>query len=161
MPTNKRFLRKCREATEAGADGVVPQQNPARRRLGTTPPARPFLEFDGLAGTPPNLGVSRTVLLAGPITERKSTGRKQRTYRPTSLKGEFKRSPANSFTPSPSAPAKEASRHFIDGAATPPNPGGEFRFTFRVHDRSHNEVQNCRRNADTIAHNIRKMANLQ
>src|SRR6266853_4837857 len=70
MPTNKRFLRKCREATEAGADGVVPQQNPARRRLGTTPPARPFVELDGLAGTPPNLG------------------------------GEFKRSPANSFTPS-------------------------------------------------------------
>src|SRR3989454_2715697 len=25
-------------------------------RFGTTPPARPFLEFDGLAGTPPNLG---------------------------------------------------------------------------------------------------------
>src|SRR5258705_4926562 len=102
--------------------------------------ARGLTGFINGAATPPNLGVSRTVLLAGPITERKSTGRKQRTYRPTSLKGEFKRSPANSFTPSPSAPAKEASRHFIDGAATPPNPGGEFRVTFRVYERSHNEV---------------------
>ena len=43
----------------------------------------------GLQSSPPNLGVSRTVLLASPITERKSAGRKQRTYRPTSLKGEF------------------------------------------------------------------------
>src|SRR6267142_1662549 len=49
--------RKCREATERGADGVVPLQNPERNSFGTTPPARPFLEFDGLAGTPPNLGV--------------------------------------------------------------------------------------------------------
>jgi len=38
--------------------------------LGTTPPARPFFELDGLAGTPPNLG------------------------------GEFKRSTANLFTSS-------------------------------------------------------------
>src|SRR6267142_2515090 len=82
-------LMKCREATKAGADGVVPKENLATTCFGTTPPARPFVELDGLAGTPPNLGVSRTVLLAGPITERKSAGRKQRTYRPTSLKGEF------------------------------------------------------------------------
>src|SRR6267142_5502631 len=67
-------LMKCREATKAGADGVVPKENLATTCFGTTPPARPFVELDGLAGTPPNLG------------------------------GEFKRSPANSFTPSPSAP---------------------------------------------------------
>src|SRR6267378_259460 len=36
-------------------------------------------------------------------------------------------------------------RGIYDGAATPPNLGGEFRLTFRVHDRSHNEVQNWRR----------------
>src|SRR5258705_3308403 len=65
------------------------------------------------AATPPDLGVSRTVLLAGPITARKSAGRKQRTYRPTSLKGEFKRSPANSFTPSPSAPLRWLRRIFL------------------------------------------------
>ena len=47
---------------------MVPKQNLATRGFGTTPPARPFFELDGLAGTPPNLG------------------------------GEFKRSPANSFT---------------------------------------------------------------
>src|SRR6267142_1623566 len=69
-------LMKCREATKAGADGVVPKENLATTCFGTTPPARPFVELDGLAGTPPNLG------------------------------GEFKRSPANSFTPSPSAPFK-------------------------------------------------------
>src|SRR6267142_5602815 len=63
-------LMKCREATKAGADGVVPKENLATTCFGTTPPARPFVELDGLAGTPPNLG------------------------------GEFKRSPANSFTPS-------------------------------------------------------------
>src|SRR6266446_5627328 len=62
-------LRKWREATEEGADGVVPKQNLATNGFGTTPPARHFVELDGLAGTPPNLG------------------------------GEFKRSPANSFTP--------------------------------------------------------------
>ena len=33
-------------------------------------------------------GVSRAVLLASSITERKSAARKQRTYRPTSLRGE-------------------------------------------------------------------------
>src|SRR5439155_10301482 len=36
-----------------------------------------------------NLGVSRSVLLASAITARKSTERKQRTYRSTSLRGEF------------------------------------------------------------------------
>src|SRR5882672_8605220 len=41
------------------------------------------------------------------------------------LEREFKRSPANSFTPSPAAPAKVASRHFINGASTPPFQGGE------------------------------------
>src|SRR3989442_9000971 len=35
-------------------------------------------------------GVSRAVLLASSITERKSAARKQRTYRPTSLRGEFR-----------------------------------------------------------------------
>src|SRR5438093_1625162 len=44
------------------------------------------------------LGVSRTGLLAGPITERKSAGRKQRTYRPTSLRGEFQTRNCNSLT---------------------------------------------------------------
>src|SRR5439155_20923917 len=34
-------------------------------------------------------GVSRAVLLASSMTERKSAARKQRTYRPTSLRGEF------------------------------------------------------------------------
>src|SRR6267143_6669373 len=63
-------LRKCREATEGGADGVVPKQNLATSGFGTTPPARPFFELDGLAGTPPNSG------------------------------GEFKRSLANSFSTS-------------------------------------------------------------
>jgi len=47
---------KWREATELGADGVVPLERPATNSFGTTPPARPFLEFDGLAGTPPNSG---------------------------------------------------------------------------------------------------------
>src|SRR3989449_9189419 len=48
--------RNAAKPPKPGADGVVPQQNTASRSLGTTPPARPFLEFDGLAGTPPNLG---------------------------------------------------------------------------------------------------------
>src|SRR6266446_3762442 len=71
--------------------GVVPEE--------TTPSApasvasRHFLYG---AATPPDLGVSRTVLLAGPITERKSAGRKQRTYRPTSLRGELSRLPIHS-----------------------------------------------------------------
>src|SRR6267142_1751159 len=47
---------KWREATELGADGVVPLERLASNSFGTTPPARPFLEFDGLAGTPPNSG---------------------------------------------------------------------------------------------------------
>src|SRR3989441_10829238 len=43
-----------------------------------------------LDARPPLLcqGVSRAVLLASSITERKSAARKQRTYRPTSLRGE-------------------------------------------------------------------------
>ena len=49
---------KWREATELGADGVVPLERPASNSFGTTPPAQPFLEFDGLAGTPPNSGGS-------------------------------------------------------------------------------------------------------
>src|SRR2546427_8841786 len=48
--------RNAAKPPKHGADGVVPQQNPANRSFGTTPPARPFPEFDGLAGTPPNLG---------------------------------------------------------------------------------------------------------
>src|SRR6266850_6978467 len=48
--------RNAAKPPKYGADGVVPQQNPANRSFGTTPPARPFPEFDGLAGTPPNLG---------------------------------------------------------------------------------------------------------
>ena len=47
---------KWREATELGADGVVPLERLASNSFGTTPPARPFLEFDGLAGTPPDSG---------------------------------------------------------------------------------------------------------
>ena len=35
---------------------MVPKQNLATSGVGTTPPARPFFELDGLAGTPPNLG---------------------------------------------------------------------------------------------------------
>ena len=44
--------------------------------------------LDG-AATPPLQGVSRAVLLASSITERKSAARKQKTYRPTSLRGDF------------------------------------------------------------------------
>src|SRR6267142_1808220 len=91
-------LMKCREATKAGADGVVPKENLATTCFGTTPPARPFVELDGLAGTPPNLG------------------------------GEFKRSPANSFTPSPSAPFRWLRIILLNGAATPPLQGGESAF---------------------------------
>src|SRR2546427_10370571 len=62
----------------------------------------------------------------------------------------------------PSAPAKEASRHFIDGAATPPNLGGEFRVAFRVHDHSRNEVQKLERPMRTsLLTTSEKMANLQ
>ncbi len=61
---------KCREATEAGADGVVPEQNPATSSFGTTPPARPFW----------NLMASQAPLLT--------------------QEGNFKTRPANSFTPS-------------------------------------------------------------
>src|SRR2546427_10823755 len=62
----------------------------------------------------------------------------------------------------PSAPAKEASRHFIDGAATPPNLGGEFRVTFRVHDHSRNEVQKLETPMRTpLLTTSEKMANLQ
>src|SRR2546430_5648752 len=61
--------RNAAKPPKYGADGVVPQQSPANRSFGTTPPARPFLEFDGLAGTPPNLGVPLPGR-AGPITAR-------------------------------------------------------------------------------------------
>src|SRR5467141_3207533 len=81
--------KKCREATEAWRRRGGSPAKPCKQELWNPPACSAFLEFDGLAGTPPNLGVSRTVLLAGPITERKSAGRKQRTYRPTSLRGEF------------------------------------------------------------------------
>ena len=66
-------LKKCREATEAGADGVVPEQNPATSSFGTTPPARPFW----------NLMASQAPLLT--------------------QEGNFKTRPANSFTPSMTA----------------------------------------------------------
>src|SRR2546426_8596719 len=57
-------------------------------------PPRPRLQRNGtiyLMARRPLLcqGVSRAVLLASSITERKSAARKQRTYRPTSLRGEF------------------------------------------------------------------------
>src|SRR5437899_10084773 len=57
-------------------------------------PPRPRLQRNGtiyLMAQRPLLcqGVSRAVLLASSITERKSAARKQRTYRPTSLRGEF------------------------------------------------------------------------
>src|SRR5258705_2719945 len=58
--------------------------------------ARGLTGFINGAATPPNLGVSRTVLLAGPIPERKSAGRKQRPYGPTSLRGELSRLPIHS-----------------------------------------------------------------
>src|SRR6267143_6321304 len=61
------------EATEAGADGVVPEQNPATSSFGTTPPARPFW----------NLMASQAPLLT--------------------QEGNFKTRPANSFTPSMTA----------------------------------------------------------
>src|SRR5437899_5092350 len=59
-------------------------------------PPRPRLQRNGtiyLMAQRPLLcqGVSRAVLLASSITERKSAARKQRTYRPTSLKGEYTR----------------------------------------------------------------------
>src|SRR5467141_978552 len=86
-------------STKGRAGGVVPKQVVARFYLGTTPSAPALVasrHFINGAATPPNLGVSRTVLLAGPITERKSAGRKQRTYRPTSLRGELSRLPIHS-----------------------------------------------------------------
>src|SRR6266446_1997860 len=62
----------------------------------------------------------------------------------------------------PSAPAKEGFAAFIDGAATPPNLGGEFRVTFRVHDHSHNEVQKLETPMRTpLLTTSEKMANLQ
>src|SRR5213592_568855 len=57
-------------------------------------PPRPRLQRNGtiyLMARPPLLcqGVFRAVLLASSITERKLAARKQRTYRPTSLRGDF------------------------------------------------------------------------
>src|SRR3989454_3005067 len=49
-------IKKCCEATEAWRRRGGSPAKPPGRSFGTTPPARPFLEFDGLAGTPPNLG---------------------------------------------------------------------------------------------------------
>src|SRR6266436_997343 len=96
VPARPSSSTKCR------AGGVVPKQVVARFYLGTTPSAPALVasrHFINGAATPPNLGVSRTVLLAGPITERKSAGRKQRTYRPTSLRGELSRLPIHSQHP--------------------------------------------------------------
>src|SRR5437762_8764973 len=47
-----------------------------------------FGKILGQAHSPPRRGVSRAALLASSITVRKSAERKQRTYRPTSLRGE-------------------------------------------------------------------------
>src|SRR6266850_1732830 len=70
---------KWREATELGADGVVPLERPATNSFGTTRPARPFLEFDGLAGTPPNSGgefqTRNWELLHRPFGTRTAVGR--------------------------------------------------------------------------------------
>src|SRR3989442_15984983 len=62
----------------------------------------------------------------------------------------------------PSAPFKGGFAAFIDGAATPPNLGGEFRITFRVHDHSRNEVQKLETPMRTpLLTTSEKMANLQ
>src|SRR3989442_3007943 len=62
----------------------------------------------------------------------------------------------------PSAPFKGGFAAFIDGAATPPNLGGEFRVTFRVHDHSRNEVQKLETPMRTpLLTTSEKMANLQ
>src|SRR5439155_15327621 len=102
-----RPLRKSSEASLAGADGHERSEcEPDRAKQGRV--VRSSHRFIG-SGTnhpvrasqrngtiywmarPPLLcqGVSRAVLLASSITERKSAARKQRTYRPTSLRGEF------------------------------------------------------------------------
>src|SRR5437870_2454738 len=59
----------------------------------------------------------------------------------------------------PAAPAKEALRHFIDGAATPPNLGGELRRTFRVHDCSHNVAHNIGKNGQSPVAAFRPRSN--
>ena len=45
---------------------------------------------------------------------------------------------------------------FIDGAATPPNLGGEFSVTFRVYERSHNAVPKLETSCGYHCSQIRK-----
>src|SRR5438876_5919924 len=113
-----RPLRKCREASLAGAGGVVGSSHRLSEVERTTP-ATPPKERDHLldgAATPPLprrglrlsrrlsqtpcpaddlwvmislQGVSRAVLLASAKTHKKLRPRKQRTYRRSSLRGEY------------------------------------------------------------------------
>src|SRR6266567_2425849 len=86
-----RPLRKCREAPLEAQTGWLVQATDYRK---LNEPPRPRLQRNGtiyLMARRPLLcqGVSRAVLLASSITERKSAARKQKTYRPTSLRGDF------------------------------------------------------------------------
>src|SRR5947208_2002782 len=80
-----------------------------------------FGKILGQAHSPPRRGVSRAALLASSITVRKSAERKQRTYRPTSLRGV-------------AAPPKKMPRSHRSGAdgvvrpakPAPPLRGGEY-----------------------------------
>jgi len=48
--------KKCREATEAWRRRGGSPAKPCKQELWNHPACSAFLEFDGLAGTPPNLG---------------------------------------------------------------------------------------------------------
>src|SRR5438034_11098976 len=74
----------ARQLNRSWRAGVVSSTETFRRS------DHPVCAFASLgASTPPRRGVSRAVLLASAITARKSTERKQRTYRSTSLRGEW------------------------------------------------------------------------
>ena len=49
-------IKKCREATEAWRRRGGSLAKPCKQELWNHPACSAFLEFDGLAGTPPNLG---------------------------------------------------------------------------------------------------------
>src|SRR5437899_7694067 len=49
-------IKKCREATEAWRRRGGSPAKPCKQELWNHPACSAFLEFDGLAGTPPNLG---------------------------------------------------------------------------------------------------------
>ena len=48
-------IKKCREATEVWRRRAGSPAKPCKQKLWNHPACSAFLEFDGLAGTPPNL----------------------------------------------------------------------------------------------------------